>query len=548
MTTALKYRQDVLSYATLMKSLHADFPEPPILAAQLMELRTAHGQMALNLPLYCTATPQRICKLLDQLPELNDLLYLVGAEVVEGVYGKLSLRLYDGAEAVCHFRIMELVAIYLHCVLARHRCVDSLQFMLSTRGYHAVNLLLCHALSRNTSLTCLHLQHCTFDTKCTAQIFGAISHLLKKQLFELLLVSLVLIGNVDTYLQEFLRSLSTTETLKVLVVVDVTVVSPQAEALSFHSTTDTMGALARNSSLFSLVIDATFAPPQWKDRLPRMLANPFAPVQLTVIWQNDYISHALRMVLSNLRRNNTVKNVTFKGFDISLIDMRFASELLAVNAVIQEICFIESTWDLIKRGKRWHATALVGLLASAAHLRRLVVPFNFDFAELCSILEAAQGCKSLEELHFPVLVARGVEVVFEALNFSLLVEKLRIGKFGVAVNTAASRALALLQNAFSGPQRLKSPDLLFGPRGDSPWLVGGNCGGHLTNLMVTDCSGLRRLHPDIARCLRAYLPLTRSLKTLTITVATLQASAKYIIEGLAVNGSIEELFMNGASA
>lgn len=126
----------------------------------------------------------------------------------------------------------------------------------------------------------------------------------------------------------------------------------QAEALSFHSTTDTMGALARNSSLFSLVIDATFAPPQWKDRLPRMLANPFAPVQLTVIWQNDYISHALRMVLSNLRRNNTVKNVTFKGFDISLIDMRFASELLAVNAVIQEICFIESTWDLIKvRGR-----------------------------------------------------------------------------------------------------------------------------------------------------------------------------------------------------
>nr|XP_054930666.1 uncharacterized protein LOC129386605 [Dermacentor andersoni] len=120
--------------------------------------------------------------------------------------------------------------------------------------------------------------------------------------------------------------------------------------------------------------------------------------------------------------------------------------------------------------------------------------------------------------------------------------------FGVAVNTAASRALALLQNAFSGPQRLKSPDLLFGPRGDSPWLVGGNCGGHLTNLMVTDCSGLRRLHPDIARCLRAYLPLTRSLKTLTITVATLQASAKYIIEGLAVNGSIEELFMNDFKA
>ncbi|XP_065292405.1 uncharacterized protein [Dermacentor albipictus] len=533
--TTLRYRLDDFSYATLMKSLHADFPDPPTLAAELMELQTAHGQMALKLPLDCTATSQCICKLLDQLTELNDLLCLVGAEVVEGVYGKISLRLYDGAEAVRKFRIMELVAIYLHCILARHHCVDSLQFMLSTPGYHGVNLLLCHALSQNTSVTCLHLQRSTFDAKCTSQFFRAISHLLKNQLFELSLESLVLNGSVNACFQGFLTSLSTTKTLK-------------EQALSFYFTADTISALARNWNLFSLVIDATFASPQWNEKLLRMFTSPLAPVQLTVISCNSDVSDALSVVLYNLRRNNTVRKVIFQGFSIGFMDMRFASDLLAANAVIQEICFTESTWDFEQSRERWHATALVRLLASAAHLRRLAVPFYFDFTELRSILEAAQGCKSLEELHFPVLLAHGVEVLFDALNFSPLVEKLRVGKIVVAADTEASRAVTLLQNAFSGPQRLKGPDLLFGPRGDSPWLVGGNCGGHLTNLMVMDCSERTRLHPDIARCLGAYLPLTRSLKTLTISVATFQDSGKFIIQGLALNESIEELFMKDFSA
>ncbi|XP_070392207.1 uncharacterized protein [Dermacentor albipictus] len=546
--TSLKYRQDVLSYASLMKSLHPDVSQPSALAEQVMELRTAQGEMALKLPLYCTESSLNFCELVDQLPELNDVLCFVGAEAVEIAHGKLSLRLYERTEKVCHFRIMEVLAVYLHCILARHSCVHTLQFKFATQKCHSFDLLLCHALSRSTSLRCIHLTGSTFNTECTAQVFGAISNLLKKQLFELSLESLVLDGDVDAPLQEFLASLSTTETLKVLVVVNVAVTSPQAQATPFHFVEATMDALARNSSLFSLVIGSSLGSRHLNEKLARMLASPFAPERLTVISHSPNFSHALRLVLSNLRQNMRVTKITFKGFHINSTDMRFASDLLAANCMIQEMSFIESTWDLTQGPDNWHARAVVKLLESTAHLRRLVVPFEFISEEVCSILQAAQRCESLKELHFPVLFTPGLEVVFMALNVSPLVEKLRVGTFCVAADTAASSAVALLQNAFSGPQRLKSIDLLFGPRGDSPWLVGGHCGGHLTNLSVTDCTGQTLLHPDFAWCLGAYLPLTRSLKTLTIAVATFQESAKYVIQGLALNGSIEELFMNNFSA
>ncbi|XP_054930654.2 uncharacterized protein [Dermacentor andersoni] len=551
--TSPSYSQDVFEYALLMKSLHADFAEPYTLAGQLMELRTAHDRKALKLPLYCTAASMQICELLDQLPELNELLYLVGAEVVEVIYGKLALRLYEDTEDVCHFRAMEVVAVFLHCVLARHRCVDSLQFVLSPRGYHGVNLLLCDALCRTTSVTCLHLKRSTFNSESAAAVIGAVSRLLREQLIELSLELLVFNGSVHASLQDFSASLSNTRTLKVLVVVDVRVTDPKTQAVPFVFLQATMDALARTPNLFSLVVDASVGALQLNEKLLRMLANPFAPVQLTVISHKYNLSPALAMVLSLLRQNSTVTKVTFKGFHIAFTHMRYASDLLAANGIIQEICFTDSTWDLKQdpsqsvltpREDRWHARALVQLLASAAHLRRLAVPFDFIASEVLSILQAAQRCQSLQELQFPVLYARGVVALYSVLNDMSLVEKLRIGKFSVTAGTDASTVVARLQYVFSGPRGLNSPDLLFGLRGDSPWLVGGHCGGHLTNLLVTDCSGQAVLHPDIARCLGAYLPLTRSLKTLSITVPMLQESAKAIIQGLASNGSIEELFMS----
>ncbi|XP_070392219.1 uncharacterized protein [Dermacentor albipictus] len=537
--TSPNYSQDVFEYALLMKSLHADFADPHTLAGQLMELRTGHNRKALKLPLYCTAASMHICELLDQLPELNELLYLVGAEVVEVIYGKLALRLYEDTEDVCHFRAREVVAVFLHCVLTRHRCVDSLQFVLSPRGYHGVNLLLCDALCRTTSVTCLHLKCSTFNTESAAKVIGAISRLLREQLIELSLESLLFRGSFHASLQDFLASLSNTRTLKT-----------QAGSLVFVQAT--MDALARTPSLFSLVVDASVGILRLNEQLLRMLANPFAPVQLTVIAHKYNLSPALAMVLSLLRQNSTVTTVTFKGFHITSTHMRFASDLLAANGIIQEICFTDSTWDikqdpsqsvLTPREDRWHATALVELLASTVHLRRLTVPFDFIASEVLSILQAAQRCQSLQELQFPVLHMRGVVALYSVLNDMSLVEKLRIGKFSVTADTDASTVVARLQYVFSGPRGLNSPELLFGLRGDSPWLVGGHCGGHVTNLLVTDYSGQALLHPDIARCLGDYLPLTRSLKTFSITVPMLQESAKAIIHGLASNGSIEELIM-----
>ncbi|XP_075543930.1 uncharacterized protein LOC142578429 [Dermacentor variabilis] len=137
--------------------------------------------------------------------------------------------------------------------------------------------------------------------------------------------------------------------------------------------------------------------------------------------------------------------------------------------------------------------------------------------------------------------------LYSVVNDMPLVEKLRIGKFSVTADTDASTVVARLQYAFPGPRGLNSPDLLFGLRGDSPWLVGGHAGGHLTNLSVTACSEQALLHPDIARCLGAYLPLTRSLKTLNITVPMLQESAKAIIHGLSSNDSIEELILSNSA-
>lgn len=122
--------------------------------------------------------------------------------------------------------------------------------------------------------------------------------------------------------------------------------SVQAQATPFHFVEATMDALARNSSLFSLVIDASFDSRHLNEKLARMLASPFAPEHLTVISHSYNFSHALRLVLSNLRQNRRVAKITFKGFHINSTDMRFASDLLAANCIIQEMSFIDSTWDL----------------------------------------------------------------------------------------------------------------------------------------------------------------------------------------------------------
>ncbi|KAK8764254.1 hypothetical protein V5799_033137, partial [Amblyomma americanum] len=72
-----------------------------------------------------------------------------------------------------------------------------------------------------------------------------------------------------------------------------------------------------------------------------------------------------------------------------------------------------------------------------------------------------------------------------------------------------------------------------------------HCGDHLSSLELV--FRRRDMHSDIVLALRAYLPLTRSLRRFDIRFPASPHGAHLIIEGIALNNSIEELSLNWLS-
>ncbi|XP_077520298.1 uncharacterized protein LOC144130166 isoform X2 [Amblyomma americanum] len=396
----------------------------------------------LKLPTYCTGTEDRVCHLAGNLPALNDLLYFVATEVTEVGPGKLALRSLKNCvpnipeeDEECR----DYAAVFLHYILAEHRCVESAELLLSSRQNRRFMLLLSEVLKSATSLTCLRLCGCELSAEATSNVFAAIQRLLTLQLVELVLDKFVVVtprGSLDALTE----GLSSTVTLKVLKIVDVDVATKDTD-------------------------------------IPKNAA---------------------------------------RGRRRSQVDTERLS------------C---------------HVQHLLCGLAATKSLRRLALKFAFSTNEMHRLLLAAVKCATLKELHIPRLPNSTMAAVLGALARAGPADKLTVGMLSAPTNIFS----ALVMRGFS-TQLEQNPGVsinqLYTSLG-TPCRLDCHCGDHLSSLELV--FRRRDMHPDIVLALRAYLPLTRSLRRFDIRFPASPHGAHLIIEGIALNNSIEELSLNWLS-
>ncbi|KAL1471589.1 hypothetical protein MTO96_023574 [Rhipicephalus appendiculatus] len=192
---------------------------------------------------------------------------------------------------------------------------------------------------------------------------------------------------------------------------------------------------------------------------------------------------------------------------------------------------------------RYHAQHLAAGLGKTKSLRRLDLSNNFSIAEIRCIAEAAHQAESLEELHFLDIGAEVVEPI-SALHQDMATKwKVTFGRLTMFRYFNWAEEFARFHELLSNPDSSDTVNLLFAPVGHACGPPGISCGDHLTCLhLFGDMTD-----EGTARSLGLYLQLTRSLRQLRMELRTSRESARAILNGITMNGSIEQLFIGGFS-
>ncbi|KAK8767427.1 hypothetical protein V5799_005789 [Amblyomma americanum] len=168
--------EDVLGFAARVERICTIQPDLTPVARQLLWLRLPYTANSFELPLLCTDSPSNVCVLLKRLSTINEILLALKAESLEDAPGKVAVRINRGLLGPVYADDEgnhENQAI-LYCLLARHRCVQRVQFLLPPSYRQGFELLLCSALTSTESVTCLHLRHFKISKEDTSVIFSAI--------------------------------------------------------------------------------------------------------------------------------------------------------------------------------------------------------------------------------------------------------------------------------------------------------------------------------------------------------------------------------------
>ncbi|XP_049268951.1 uncharacterized protein LOC119383907 [Rhipicephalus sanguineus] len=407
---------------------------PSIVAQKVVESGSIeHSGSRLRLPLHCSESGTRACQLLRLLPTLNELLYVIGAEVTEVAPGRIAVRCRIIISLqYCQRRgplLLEAV-MFLFCIVAKHRCVDTLEFRLQPEPQHDLSPLLCKVLSRLSTLRCFRLEDSHLNNQAACAAFEATTRLLQSQLAELSLSSIQLLGHSEeacASLDAFMVALSETKALKRLKIVNVSFVTKVLEALT------------NNTSITHLTLDASFAIHGRGESFKRMLASPLAPTDLTIFFHDPSHRPSTDLVFEALKTNETVTKFTAKGFRIGVKACKSLSKFLACNKTIQEISLLDTLWHVRSPGAepsdqptiRYHAQHLAAGLGQTESLQRLDLSNEFSVAEIRCIAEAARDAESLKELHFSVIGAEDVEPVSALHQEWLLTGRSRLVGFSV---------------------------------------------------------------------------------------------------------------------
>ncbi|XP_065281211.1 uncharacterized protein [Dermacentor albipictus] len=525
--------------------LNSEVEDVSALARRLVDFRTEASASSLPLPVHCTDSVTRTCRLLKQLPILNNVLYYIGAELTEVAPGKLAVRCYtsfNNNEQIKRDHRMVTAIIVLHCIVTRHRCVDIFELRLQPREQRNLDSLMCNTMKRISSLSCFYFRDSVLtNTAITVAVFSAVTHLLRSRLVELSLEHVRVIDlskEACASLDAFMTAVSETSSLKWLKVVDT--FCPN-EVFDFVG--KLLQALEKSTDISCLILDASFSSHECGSSFKRMLARPSAPPDVTVICHNHTYRTKANIVFGALFTNETVTKLTIEGFKLGVQDSKSISKFLATNNTIQEVALACIHWDLRKQKTqtiRWHADRLADGLRQAKSLRRLTLRSDFSAAEIRWIIEATHVCESLKELHFSIIYEDDVEPISAARQEMTNKWKITIGEFSISMHLNAAKQFACYHEVLSSPDRLEPLNLIFAPLGHSCGPPNVACGDHLTSLLLSG-EYFIKVPPDVAKGLGLYLALTRSLRKLDMEFETSYESTQTIIEGIAKNKSIEQL-------
>ncbi|KAL1471587.1 hypothetical protein MTO96_023572 [Rhipicephalus appendiculatus] len=435
----------VFEYATQMKDLNAALPDAAELAERLLDVRTSEASVSLQLPVHCNASQDSACALLKQIAALNELLFSVQAVVVEVAAGKLAMTLHKGFPLSKYNdkgENMEEAIIFIHCLISRHHCLDSLEFTLQPRERLDFDALLYDALRLTQSLRCLCISHCCFTSDGTRIAFETICRLLQYQLTELTLNSLELEAGEWDWLSAFAHYLKSATTLKFLKIFRVGFTRKQQPDFVKR----TMEAVSCNTSIVHLVVDASFPYHGRGVQFKEMLAATSSLAELTVLRHRHDHTFTSFLAFKALTGNKSVSKFTVDGFILDVESASSLSTLMDKNQTIQELILANSSWRTnMPMGPgdnvRWHAHSLAKGLKETKSLRRLVVPFDFTAREHSAILEAAARCSSLQELRFPLVAPK--TSVTKPIGDALLEEKNVKVAFGKISNGQKGRRSVL---------------------------------------------------------------------------------------------------------
>ncbi|KAK8770369.1 hypothetical protein V5799_013166, partial [Amblyomma americanum] len=189
----------------------------------------------------------------------------------------------------------------------------------------------------------------------------------------------------------------------------------------------------------------------------------------------------------------------------------------------------------------WHVQHLVRGLAATNSLRRLAIKFAFSTREMHHLLLAARDCATLKELHIPRIGIKQIDKLFQALVHAGSANKLTIGMLSAHTNMWSAVLVNLFSYILENGPGVSINRMFTSLRG--PCRLKCQCGGdHLSSLEVMHRAG--DWYPGIALAMRSYLALTRSLRRLHMRFPAWPSEAHSIIEGIALNNSIEELSLN----
>lgn len=535
----------VFQYATHMKRLNAALPDATELAERLLDVRTSKGSVSLQLPVHCNASQGRVCGLLKQIPALNELLFSIQADVVEVAAGKLAVRLHKGFPLSKYNdkgQNMEEAIIFVHSLISRHDCVDSLEFTLQPRERRDFDELLCDALRLTRLLRSLCISNCCFNSDGTRMAFRTICHLLQHQLTDLALDSLKLETVEEDWLSAFANCLASATILKFLKIVKVYFNRKHRDFVA-----RTMEAVSNNTSIIRLAVDASFLSHGRGLKFKEMLSKTSSLAELTVLRQRIDDMSMSYLAFKAVMKSKSVTKLTVVGFILDAESARALSALMVENHTVQELICASSSWrknmpmgpeDKVK----WHAHSLASGLKNAKSLRRLVVPFDFTVEEHSAILEAAAKCNSLQELRFSRVEPE--TFVMKPIGDALLEKKnvkVAFGKFCINLCSEYGKPFADFN-----PHNAATKDLnvFLNPLYGS---LGAHSEGFLSSLSLSSLPrhvGTDEIREDVAKGLACYLSYTSNIKQLTLNFSAKRRLARHIVRGLVQNKSIDEIKIN----